>query len=350
MFGTKKQSFLGVDFGMSRIKAVEVTLKDGAPHLSNYGEVSLSDSENGQNGEWLQAPEDRVRAMLSALLGKMKPESESAYVAMPGFSGLITLIELPKMSESELENAVKFEAQRYVPAPLSEVVLSWDVVSKTIEPVAPTVMEVLLVAALQKEVDKYERYIDGSSLRMEMLELETFSLVRSLITDQENAFLIVDIGSRSTNLVLVQDGYIKVNRNLNAGGHDITVTLAEILNIARDRAETIKMSEKDFINTRESAVLFPSLEMVTNEAKRMLGAFTEKNKGVAIKGIILSGGASRMKGVEAYFSRMFGAPAVIGDPWAKIFCDDRLQPSIAKLGPAYSVAVGLALAGLESRG
>lgn len=364
MFSLKKPSFLGIDFGMSHIKAVELTFRNERPYLSNYGEVRMSlfsDGEKKASGQVL-GPEERMRMLLKLLLRKMSPKSDAAYVAMPGSSGLITSIELPRMDPAELENAVRFEAQRHIPSPLNEVVLSWDIISgePIVSPDHGTVaavpddssakLEILLVAALRTEVDRYENYVASGDLKMEMLELETFSLVRSLVSAEDGVCLIIDVGSRSTNLILVDKGFIKVNRNVNAGGHEISMTLAEALNISPERAEIMKSGDRDFLNDKESVVVFPAVELILNEARRILSAHKEKHGSVSVDHLVLSGGASRMKGLDAYFSRALGISSRIGDPWQGISFDERLVSNVAGMGASYSVAVGLAMAGMESYG
>lgn len=359
MLTLRKPYFLGIDFGMSHIKAVELTMKNDRPYLVNYGEIRTDFSENG-GALASKSPEEKIDAYLDALLKRFAPKANAAHVAMPGFSGLITLIELPNMSKQELEQAIRFEAHKYIPSPLEEVALSWDIVSgkayqdgsgKPIGPAAASSsekLEVLLVAALHKEVEKYERYLQSVKLKMEMLELETFSLVRSLVSENDGNLLIIDIGSRAANLVLVEDGLIKVNRNLNAGGQEITTTLSDALNISWERADAIKMGNKDFLNNRETAIVFPSLELIVNESRRVLAAYKAKNTSGQVDHIMLSGGVSKMKGIDVYFAKALGIPVSIGDPWKKVVYDERLEPIVSKLGASYSVAIGLALSGVES--
>jgi type IV pilus assembly protein PilM len=360
MLTFSKPTFLGIDFGMSHVKAVELTIKNDRPYLLNYGEVLVDFSDIQDITTQSQTPEEKIRSLLVALLQKMAPKSDSAYVAMPGFSGLITLIELPKMSKADLDHAVQFEAQRYIPSPLSEVVLSWDIISgqpanethdkkETTPPVKSSEnLEILLVAALHREVEKYEHYIAASTLKMEMLELETFSLARSLAPESGGTILIIDIGSRSTNLILVENGLIKINRNINAGGHEITTTISEALNVTWERANMIKVGDKDFLINKESTIVFPSLELVISESQRMLMAYKEKHKDSHVDKLILSGGTSRMKGIEEYFSKTLNIETIIGNPWSRIFYDEKLSGAISQLGASYSVAIGLALAGIEA--
>lgn len=349
MFGFKKKNhFLGIDFGTSYIKVVELaSSKSGRPTLVNYGQVEMGFTE-GANSFQFHSPEERAKEYLKALLDVLKPETDSAYVSMPGFSGLITLLELPEMKPEELEQAIRFEAHQYIPSSLDEVSLSWDVISTKAAEDGTKKMEVLLVAALHKEVEKYERYVQSAGLTLEVLELETFSLTRSLVERKDQLCLIVDIGSRATNIILVEDGVIKVNRNLNSGGNEVTSTFADGFNVSWERAESLKKGSEDFLNTPESAIVFPTFELITGEMNRVLAAYKAKHPTRAVDAVILSGGTSKMKGLDTYFERVLRLPVVLGDPWKSVEYDPKLAPVFNQFGAAYSVSIGLALGGIDA--
>ncbi|MBP7060373.1 MAG: type IV pilus assembly protein PilM [Candidatus Moranbacteria bacterium] len=347
-FGIGKPYFLGVDFGTSLIKAVELTVENGKPTLVNYGEVDLARLEKGiMTGD--NDYDQELVLYLRALLQKFQPKSDGAYAAMPAFTGLISLIELPEMNEDDLKEAIQFEAHKYVPSSLEDVALSWEVVGShpTEDGSGSAKMEILLVAALNKEVARYRKYVQEVHLKMNFLELETFSLVRSIIDHRPGVFLVVDIGSRATNLVLVDDGLVKVSRNLDAGGKDITRTLTEGLSITAERAEALKKSDKDFLNQRESALVFPALEMIASEAKRMLSAYRERYPEKSCQEIILSGGTAQLTGLTTYYTQVFGVPVHIGDPWEGISYDPSVAKMVAELGTSFSVALGLAMVGID---
>ncbi len=345
--GLRKPYFLGVDFGTASIKVVELTLENGKPKLTNYGQADLMKLEKDRTPGVGLGGDDSV-VYLRALLEQLHPKSQSAYVAMPAFIGLVSLIELPEMDESDLGDAIKFEAHKYIPSPLEEVALSYEVVGIRQGEDGSQKMEVLLVAALNKEVDRYKQCITDAHLKLEFLELETFSLARSLVQKQEGLYLIADIGSRATNLILVDNGLVKVSRNLDAGGKDITRTLHESLNIAVERAETLKKSDKDFLNVPESAMVFPTLEMVASEAQRMLDTYLAKYPEKECQEMILSGGTAHMAGLVEYYKRVLGLSVRVGDPWQGIQHDANRAEDIKQLGTSFSVAIGLALAGTEA--
>ena len=107
MFGFKKPHYLGIDFGTSSIKAVELTVVDGKPTLVNYATADLSALERGMLSSAGRSYDDEVMLYLKALLSRMKPKASEAHLAMPAFIGLISLIEFPEMKDDELKEAVK---------------------------------------------------------------------------------------------------------------------------------------------------------------------------------------------------------------------------------------------------
>ncbi|MGB2791696.1 MAG: type IV pilus assembly protein PilM [Candidatus Moraniibacteriota bacterium] len=350
MFGINKPYFLGIDFGTSYIKAVELTLRKGLPELVNYGYIEMSFTEGKNAALAAQSPEKSIHDYLGALLKTFMPKAKAINMALPGFSGLITLIELPEMEAKELDQAIQFEAHKYIPAPLEDVAFSWEVISqngKSGDVSGKKTMEVLLVAALKKEVSKFERYIDGIGMPVDLLELEIFSLARAVSGDKVGSSLIVDIGSRATNLVLVRDGDVRLNRSLNTGGNEITSTLSEGLGISWERAEELKCGTKDFLTQPESALVFSTLDVITSEVRRIFTMYAAKEGSDALREIILSGGTAKMQGLPAYLTNLFHVPVSIADPWQGIQVADALRPVVGKLGPSFAIAVGLALGGVD---
>ncbi len=349
MFGFGKPYFLGIDFGTSLIKAVELTMEDGKPVLVNYGQVDLSALEKRGASPSDRSYDEEVVLYLRALLERFHPKSRGAYIAMPAFIGLISLIEFPEMAESELQEAIRFEAHKYVPSSLDEVALSWDVIgTRPPRNDGKPKMEVLLVAALNKEVERYEGYMRSTHIGLDFLELETFSLVRSIIGNRPGLSMLIDIGSRATNLILVEDGIVRVSRNLDVGGRDITHTIMDGFSITQERAETLKKSGKDFLNNPESALVFPALQMIASEGERMLVSYATKYPEIQCQEVVLSGGTAQLAGLVRYYSQLFNLPISIGNPWERVMYDPSLAPVIEKLGASFSVALGLAFSGVDA--
>lgn len=355
----RKNRFIGIDFGTSAIKVVELSLKNQQACLENYGWVEFDVASKGKSNLGLlpKTYNQKLKICLEELLKKLKPKSKQAYIAMPGFTGLITLIDFPEMKKEELEKAIQFEAHKYIPTPLKEISLSWDIVARENEKGinkfyeakkdSPAKNQILLVAALKRDVERYSQLVKDSGLNIRAIELETFALVRSLVGNDSGGFLIIDIGSKATNIILVEKGIVKVNRNVDAGGDEITNTVSENMNISKQRAEALKKDGRDILNSRESSLVVPALEFIASEALRILNIYKEKNKNARIDTVILSGGSSRMTGIDQYFAKALGIQTVMGNPWKKIIFNQDLNSVVNKMGASFSVAIGLALRGIE---
>ncbi|EKE19539.1 MAG: hypothetical protein ACD_8C00143G0011 [uncultured bacterium] len=361
-FKVKNKSFIGIDFATSSIKVVELSYKNQKVSLENYGIVDLNFGENEQKKivENNSTYNQKINTALKNLVNKMElRHGAQAYVSIPGFSGIITIIELPVMKQDELARAIQFEAHKYIPSSLDEVVMSWEVVeqignvpsvelSKTEDNANKNIKnKVLLVAAPKKEIEYYDKLVSGVNFEVSAIELETFSIARSLVGDDNGVYFIIDIGSRSTNIILIEKSVVRVNRNINAGGNEITTTISDSMSISRQRSEIFKKGSKDLLNTKESSLTIPVLELIVSESKRILNLFMEKNKGVRIDGIFLSGGTSKMEGMEEYFTRCLGMSVKVGDPWRRISVSDEVAPLVKELGASFSVAIGLALRGVD---
>jgi type IV pilus assembly protein PilM len=348
LFGGKAKRFLGIDFGTSAVKVVELTLRGGKVYLENYGWADFDFFV--KNNSNFQSYEEKIKICLKNLTERMKVKPKSAYVSIPGFIGLISLIDFPNMSREEINKAINFEAHKYVPASLKDVSVAWDIVDRK-ENLASeengSRIQVLMVVVPKKEVIRCENIVKYSDLDIGAIELETFSIARSLVGDDLGNFLIIDIGSRACNIILVEKGIVKVNRNIGSGGNEITSAIAESMNISPERAEILKKQGKDFINSKESMIIFPALEMISSEAARVVSAYKDKIGNVKIDAAILSGGTAKLKGIDTYFSKTLNIETIVGDPWKKIVVNEKILPTVRTLGTTFSAAIGLALKGVE---
>lgn len=367
MFGFGKKSFLGIDIGSSSIKIVELKISGGKPYLSNYAWMKIDDFLDGS--DIMSANSDEV--LSQAIKRSIKEggfKTNRASVSIPSFGGLITLIEFPKVSEAELEQAIRFEAHKYIPTSLDEVVFSWDVVGKSSNGKKVLIrkeeetgesgkegendqevgsrerMQVLLVAAPKNKVARYEQIVNKAGLKLDGIEIESFSLVRSLIGNDPGNFLIVDIGFRVCNIVLVEKGIIKMSRNIDAGGRDVTKTIARSVQVDEDRAEKMKIGGKTLFG-KDSNLAFPILDVVFNEVNRVIDSYYGKGNKSKIDSIVLSGGTANMAGLSEHFSQALMIKTVVGNPFGRVEYDKKMEPIVRKINTNFSVAVGLALRG-----
>ncbi len=362
--GFKKNYFLGIDFGTSSIKIVELVYKKSGVYLSNYGWVNLPANNKVSKSTMTQDERDReVEKNLKKLIDKMSIESNSAHISMGAFKGLSTLVEVFGATEDNMGDIVKAEANKYIPVSLDEVYLSWDIVSKQKKKSVLTKIkesesdrleqknkssQVLLVAAPKEDVRRYEKIVDNVGLEVDSLELDIFSVVRSLIGDDLGTFLIIDMGAKITNIILVKRGIITINRNINVGGDEITKNIMSNLNVSWSRAEDFK-KRNDYLSGEGKMMIDPVVNIVTKEAKRIIELGINNNEKNKIDSILITGGGVDIVGISNIFSDKLGIKATMSDPWKKIIIENnKLKNKNTNILAMLSVATGLALKGVGS--
>lgn len=349
LFG-KPKSQLGVDIGTSSIKIVELRPQDGHFFLETYGLVNAALPIFSQDSG--AAIEDTAK-ILKILLKKAGATTNKIVSSLPNSSVFTSVIEMPKIPENELKTAVEFEAKKYVPLALSEVALSWSILEDKQRVTRdtnlgsagqpdPNKQKVLLTAVPHVVIDNYVKVFQLAGLEPEALEIEALSLIRSLVEDQADTVLVIDMGAKSTSLNLVDNGYLRLSKNLSVGGDTITTSIAQSLNVNFARAEQFK---KDFgLNSTTTQqipqVMRPILDIIKNEALQLMSLL--ENRGEKVDKILLSGSGSKLPRLTEYFAEI-GKPVQLANPWSKIIYPAELKPVINSLGLNLAVAAGLAM-------
>lgn len=360
----KKNNFLGIDFGTSAIKVVELTYKNNNTYLLNYGWVSVpvKAKTNNLDAETQEKEDAQIISSLKKLLDKMDVQSNSANISIGGFRGLSALIKVDKTDDDDIAEIIKAEAGKHIPVSLDEVYLSWDVVSKVIPKksflpsrnkdsqdfsIKKESAEVLLVAAPKEDVRRYETIVEEVDLKVDSLELDIFSVIRSLIGNDLGTFLIVDMGAKVTNLLLVEKGIIKINRNINIGGDEITKNITSTLNVSWERAESFK-KKNNYLSNEGKQMVAPVLEAIAKEANRIIESYFKEGEKNKIDDVILTGGGSGIDKINELFTGILGTRVSVGDPWKKIMIEnDKLKNNATAIARPLAVATGLALKGVD---
>ncbi|MFZ2975690.1 MAG: type IV pilus assembly protein PilM [Candidatus Moraniibacteriota bacterium] len=345
-FGRKK--VLGIDIGASSLKIIELELRSGKPYLSNYAWMKIPDIAEKNKATGSNFFEKAIPEYLKRIIKVSDINTKKAYASIPSFGGLITLIDFPKMTSADMEQAIKFEAHKYIPTSLDEVVISWEIIKDEAEEEkdANKNVQVLLVAASRNKVLAYEKIIKDSNLKLLGIEMENLAMVDSLVGNDLGNFIILDIGYRVCNIIYTEKGIIKANRNIDAGGSDITRTIATSLGITPERAEMMKVSGKDFFSI-ESSLNFPAIDLIVGEISRIISALPKKENGSSVDALILSGGTANFAGLEKFIADKLGLKTMVGNPFGRVGYDKNVEPAIEKIKNQFSVAMGLALKGIE---
>ncbi|MEA1925924.1 MAG: pilus assembly protein PilM [Patescibacteria group bacterium] len=361
-FGENRTS-IGIDVGNSSVKVVELERKNDSLALKNYA-IALGKEELIKPGT-LGVISGTAGVMVKRTLENSGIRPRRMNVAVPSFSSLITTIEIPEMSQNEIEQVIQKEAPKYIPVRLSEVVYGWQIIEDIISPTAlkddgrrnqlsggkvirrRKNIHVLMVAIMKEISDQYNSVFSSSGLTIDSLEIDSFSLTRSLIGNDTGAFLILDIGHKVCNIIIVSNKNILLNRTIDVAGDRVTKVIAKALNISNERAEKLKIEQGLNIGGEGMNMVVQTIGILTREIQRTREALAEKYPEVNIGKIILSGGGSKLKGLKEFIENEVKIETVLGNPFKTIIYPEQIKDTIAKHSPTLSIAVGLAVLGFE---
>lgn len=389
LFFRRKDSYLGIDIGTASIKIVELKEAGGSPCLVTYGYIDIVSDIIRSNTLQTQ---QKIIAALKKVVASSQATSDKAFAALPTFSVFNSIITLPAMPKKDLALAVKWEAKKYVPLPLEEMILDWKVIEgtkneenkqsglipekkqkqglfkfgskkeqvKSEEAVSKSQIlerksgaepqkniKILVTAAPQNLVNRYLTIFKAVGLKLLSLETEAFALARSLIGNGSAVVMIVDIGSITTDMCVIEKGIPVLNRSIDVGGLTITQAIATSLNINLDRAEQFKRDIGINIQneTQQKGIpktIITSLSPIVNEIKYVLDLYQSQGN-QQVEKIVLSGGSAFLPNLTAHFTGLFNKPVLIGNPWEKIAYPEDLKPVLDEVGSRLAVAIGLAM-------
>ncbi len=335
---TSQKDIFGLDIGSGAIKVVQLKPKlTGKAVLVTYGSLSLPSNITQSDSPKAQA---EITEGIKEITKKAKVTTKNVVAALPGSAVFTTIIDLPKMTDKEVAEAIRWEAKAYVPSPLEEVSLDFKILERKEDKT-----EVLIIAAPLTLVEKYTNFITSAGLNPQALEIEPLALVRSLVGNDSSCLIILDIGKLFTEISIIDGGIIRLTRNIPIGGDIFTKAIAKILKIDKEKAESIK---------RESGLrpqkFDPRLEKILNiitsglvqEINKSLD-FYGSRKNSDISKVILAGGSANIRGLQEDLQEALSLPVEIGNPWKEIDYPPILTPKLEEIGPMFAVAVGLAM-------
>lgn len=342
LFKKNQKTNLGIDIGASVIKLVELEKEKERYKLKTYGILPMDKYLRQQGQEFdPQAPkvlDEYIIEMIKKIIQEANISAKQARLSVPVYSSFSTLVDLPIMPEKEIAAAIPFEAKKYIPVPITDVILDWSIIEKKTGKNGS--IQVLLVAVLKEVIEKYTKVIQSIGLQLQFMEAETFSLARALVGNDKSAIVLVDIGARASNISIIDKGFIRSTRNLEMGGREFTKAISQKMEISLDKADVLKKSKESWPELDQIIDLVA--DKIIKEVSKIIDFYqTKYNR--QIEKCILVGGAMGMVNLLDYFSRRLNLEVSMGRPFARIVYPPLLEPTLKELGPSLAVAAGLAM-------
>jgi type IV pilus assembly protein PilM len=346
-----------------------VKKKNGQAVLETYGELALGPYAGLTVGQAVQLPPEKLASALSDLMKEKEVNitTKKCGLSIPFASSLMATVEMPEVSMKELETMVPIEARKYIPVPITEVMLDWSMIPKTearpeefqdvtdqsnatglteLEKVsAPHLskIDVLIVAIHKETIAKYQEIVAQAGLEASFFEIEIFSTMRSVLDEGLRPVMIMDMGAASTKLYIIERGIIRSSHTINRGSQDITSNIARSLGITPEQAEVMKR-EAGATGTDKNVTEITKLilDYIFAEANTTLLSF-EKKYNKTVSKVILVGGGAALKGLAELAKTNFKTEVEAGMPFNKLAAPAFLENILRETGPEFAVAIGLAL-------
>lgn len=337
-------SILGLDIGSHSIKLVELAREHNSIKLLTAGSCITPPKTLSSN---LAADTESLAIAIKKLLVDTGAKSRTVNIALPESQVFTRVIEMPSLSSRELNSALQWEAEQYIPLPLSEVNVDYSILRDS-KSTGTNKMEVLLVACPKTLLEKYVNFLELAGLSISNVETEIISLSRSLqaAAGKLSAVLVVALGAQTTDLAIMREGVITFTRSISAGGNAMSRALAQTLGLEPSQAEEFKKTygfESDKMESKLITAMAPIMDTIVGEIKRSIAFFVEKHPGETLKVVLLSGGTAKTPGLVKHLAEKIGNVEIqLVNPWVGITKDVRFNVLDGE-GPTFAVAVGLAL-------
>jgi type IV pilus assembly protein PilM len=337
------KNLFGLDFGSSTYKVVKLEDQAEKIRLASLGVIQAPSPgiESDSDNDLKQVVEAIKKVKTDAKI----PTSQVA-LALPESKVYTRVIEMPSLTDEELSSAMEWEAEQYIPIPLSEVNLDWQVLARPGKGFEEKKMEVLLVAAPKALIRKYSKVAEEAGLEIMSLESEIIAISRAVVGEEEVAKVVLNLGGRSTDIAIVRSGQVVFTRSIGTGGVSISRAVASTLNLDLAQAEEYKKAYGFLENQLEGKVrgaIVPIFNVIVSEIKKAIDYYVTKASDNKLGSIVVSGGTALLPGAIAYLAENLGIEVLVANPFAKMLMDERSEKLLSASAPLYAVAVGLAM-------
>lgn len=346
-FGKRKSiPVLGLDVSSTTVKLLELSHSGGRYRVESYAVNSLpADAVIEKNINDVEGVANAVRSVVAQSRTKLK----TIAAAVAGSSVITKVIDMPEdLNEDEMETQLTLEADQYIPYPLEEVAIDFEVQGPSEDSAGQ--VEVLLAACRRETIDARVDAVEGAEMVPKIIDVEAYAMERAftLVQDQlditeENTVAVVDIGATMTTLSVLTNGKTVYTREQLFGGKQLTDEIMRRYGLPIEEAGLAK-KQGGLPDDYEPEVLDPFKDAVVQQVARSLQFFFSSSQYNDVDYIVLAGGVSSMEGLDELVQDRLGTPTLVANPFANMAISSRVNAvALAGDAPAMMIACGLAL-------
>lgn len=349
----KKPSLLGIDISSTSVKVVELSQTDSGYRVESLAVEPLpANAVTEKNIQDVEA----VGESLTKALKKSGSKCKLTALAVPGSSVITKVITMPaSLSDSEMETQIELEADQYIPYPLEEINLDFQVLGETQG--NPDTVDVLLAASRSENVEMRTAVAEIAGLTTKLVDVEAYTIEKaaSLLApqthqetdDDENpapfVIAVLDVGATMTSLNVIENGELIYTREQAFGGKQLTEEIMRRYGLAYEEAGRLK-KVGGLPDNYIPEVLEPFKENMAQQVSRFLQFFYTAGQHESVDMIALAGGCASIPGIDELISTQLGIETIISNPFAEMDLSNKVNSqALSNDAPALMIACGLAM-------
>jgi len=307
--------------------------------------------------------EERLAETIKEAIKKVKGEKlKTKYVvaSLPEEKAFLQVIQMPKMTEDDLKSAVIYEAENYIPLPIEEVYLDFQIVPPLHNHLDH--YDVLINALPRKTIDYYLASFKKAGLKPVALEIESSAISRASIKNEvtSSPLLLIDLGATRTGLIVFSGYALRFTSSIPISSQQFTEIISKTLGKSLTEAERLKiqygLEKKDKIGEKVFEALAPILSDLTEQIKKCLDYYQThaghehlSANGKEVQKVLLCGGGANLKRLSDFLSSKLQIPVELANPWINILTEPKKEvPEMPfEKSLSFTTALGLALRGIK---
>ncbi len=335
-FGRGKK-VLALDIGSSEIKALEVAESGNGVAISGFASTKI-----GSQNETIYA--------IKEILRHASFRSKRCVTSVSGRSVIVRYVTMAQMPKEDLKQAIRFEADKYIPFEVDEVVMDTQILEDSVGDSSQPEMKVLLVAVRKSLIEEHLALLQEAGLTSVIIDVDAFALGNAFEMrargsgglPPEKVVALIDIGANKTNINILKGSISYFTREVYLAGNDFTEAVSRKFNLDTQEAERLKCDPGDQAPEVEEAIL-PTLDDLGNEIQLSFDYFENQFDRV-VEEVYISGGSAQLPGLQRAFEGAFEKSVVFWNPLENVDVKaDRIDvKTLSHYAGQLAVAVGLA--------
>jgi type IV pilus assembly protein PilM len=251
--------------------------------------------------------------------------------------------DVERLPSAELAKAIPYQADSLIPTPLAESKIDWALIGDS--PADKTKQEILLTSVPNKLVESRLDLLESIGLNVIAFEPDNLALARSIALPGDSPQVIIDIGHRGTDLVIIMNGVPHLTRNIPTGVEAILKAAQQNLGVDEKQAEEFVFKfglSKDKLEGQVLQGVSGMVDLLTGEIAKSIKFFNTRYNGIKLDRMVVTGGASIIPEFPVYLANKFGITVEIGDAWRNISYSQDRQNELLAISNQFGVAAGLA--------